>query len=180
MCVDLNDLLQLSLREGPRWVRDQKAAYRSFGWSLSADEKEKLSPFFGQPVVERARIATVPVIPNPDFYTHLQAQGVPIPLDFSQMSGITFDDLILLSGLHAVPPSEQLHLLFHELVHVVQFELAGIDGFVQRYIAGWAQNGFLYERIPFEAQAYALNSRFAAQPDARFSVHAEVAALLGI
>src|SRR2546427_6609184 len=121
MCVDLHDLLQLFLREGPRWVREQQSAHRSLGRSLSADEKARLSPFFGQPVVEKARITTVPVIPNPDFYAQLQALGIPIPLDFSQTSGITFDDTILLSESHPVPQSEQLRLLFHELVHVVQF-----------------------------------------------------------
>ena len=177
--MDLGGLLQLFTDEGPGWVRHQRAEHRSAGRILSLDEKEQLSHFFEQRVLDKVRIARVPVIPNPPFYAPLFAAGIPIPLDFSQSSGITFDDTILVSELHPVTPLEELPLIFHELVHVVQFDLAGVEGFVTRYVAGWATNGFVYERIPLEAQAYALAARFSRQPTLTFSVRAEVAALVG-
>jgi hypothetical protein len=176
--MDPLELVRYFVSEGPKWVREQRAEHRPAGRSLFEHEKLALHPFFQEHILEKARITNVPVIPNPEFYAPLQAQGIPMPLDFSQTSGITFDDTILLSELHPVPPSEHLPLLFHELVHVVQFELAGIDDFVERYVMGWAQNGFAYESIPLEAQAYALDARFASQPHLAFSVNAEAAVLM--
>lgn len=177
--MDLNGLLQLFTDEGPGWVRQQRAEHRAAGRTLSVDERERVSHFFEEDVLEDVRITRVPVIANPPFFAPLFAAGIPIPLDFSQSSGITFDDTILLSDLHPVPSGEELSLVFHELVHVVQFGLAGVEAFVARYVAGWAANGFVYERIPLEAQAYALAARFSGQPALHFSVRAEVAALVG-
>ena len=177
--MDLSSLLQLFLTEGPKWVRAQRAAHRSAGRPLSFGESSALAPFFEPNLLAKVRLTNVPVIPNPPFYAPLLAQGIPIPLDFSQTSGITFDDTVLLSDAAPVEPSAFLPLIFHELVHVVQFEVAGIEGFVSRYVIGWAENGFEYARIPFEAQAYALDARFNADPAAPFSVRAEVATLIG-
>jgi hypothetical protein len=30
------------------------------------------------------------------------------------------------------------------LVHVVQYDLLGVDEFMDQYVTGWAQNGFDY------------------------------------
>ena len=177
--MDLSSLLQLFLTEGPNWVRTQRAAHRSAGRPLSFEETSALASFFEPTILAKARLTNIPVIPNPPFYAPLLAQGIPIPLDFSQTSGITFDDTILLSDSVPVEPGAFLPLLFHELVHVVQFEVAGIEGFVSRYVIGWAENGFEYARIPAEAQAYSLDARFSANPGAPFSVRAEVATLIG-
>jgi len=176
--VDLTTLIEYFIAEGPRWVRDQRSQHRSVGRALSVDEIRRLSPFFEEGILQEARVTRVPVITNPPFYAPLLAARIPIPLDFSQASGITFDDTILLAE-HSVPPAAQLPVLFHELVHVVQFSLAGIEGFVRRYVTGWAENGCVYESIPLEAQAYALGARFVAQPGFRFSVQDEVAGLIG-
>jgi hypothetical protein len=177
--VDPTSLLTLFLSEGPRWVHAQRTQHRSAGRTLTPEENRTFAPFFDQPILDKARFVTVPAIPNPPFYAPLVAQGIPIPLDFSQTSGITFDDTVLLSASRPVEPAQALALLFHELVHVVQFDVAGIDGFVSRYVQGWAQNGFAYERIPLEVQAYGLDARFSASPSQPFSVRTEVAALMG-
>jgi len=178
--LNLEGILRLFLNEGPRWVRDQRSQHRPLGRALSVNEKTRLAPFFEERILDEARLRHVPVIQNPPFYAALSAPGVPIPLDFTLMSGITFDDTILLSEQCPVETASQLGLLFHELVHVVQFKRAGIEGFVERYVLGWAENDFTYERIPLEAQAYALGARFSADPSSGFSVHAEVNVLLGV
>lgn len=177
--MDFSAILQLFINEGPRWVRSQRETHRPAGRTLSLEEQRTLSPFFEADILRKTRVTRVLEIPNPPFYAPLLAQGISIPLDFSKTSGITFGDTILLSELHPVEPDAQLALLFHELVHVVQFDLAGIEGFVSRYVIGWAQNGFAYERIPIEVQAYSLDARFSGQPDSHFSVRDEVATLIG-
>ena len=52
-------------------------------------------------------------------------------------------------------------LLFHEIVHVVQYRLLGVRGFAEQYIRGWARSGFDYREIPLEVEAYALEAEFA-------------------
>jgi hypothetical protein len=119
------------------------------------------------------RVAKVPGISNPDLYSIFLEQSLAIPLDFTHMSAITFVDTILMSERHPIAPAEELPVLFHELVHVVQYAELGLEEFVRRYVRGWASNGFQYSRIPLEVWAYELDARFRSGAPA-FSVAAEV------
>jgi hypothetical protein len=65
-------------------------------------------------------------------------------------------------------------LLFHELVHVVQYEKLGLPQFAARYVTGFL-SGRAYEAIPVEMNASESDARFAGEP-AAFSVEAEVRA----
>lgn len=82
-----------------------------------------------------------------------------MPLDFRAMAGITYDDTILLSDSR-VAADVPIGLLFHELVHVVQYSILGVEEFARQYVLGWAENGFDYFRIPLEVQAYDLQRWF--------------------
>ena len=119
------------------------------------------------------RVAKVPGISNPDLYSIFLEQSLAIPLDFTHMSAITVVDTILMSERHPIGPAEELLVLFHELVHVVQYAELGLEEFVRRYVRGWASNGFQYSRIPLEVWAYELDARFRSGAPA-FSVAAEV------
>lgn len=178
--VNSQELITFLIDQAPRWVVLQRDLQRPNGRPLSPNEAQVLAPFFGPDVVHRARITDVPVISNPDFYETLATQGIPIPLDFTQMSGITLVDTILISSAHPVPSADWLPLLFHELVHVVQYQLLGAEEFIRRYVNGWARNGFRYETIPLEQDAYALEARFTSRPHAAFSVLAAVTDQLGL
>ncbi len=48
-----------------------------------------------------------------------------------------------------------------------------------RYIRGWAENGYDYNAIPLERDAYQLQERYERNPDQPFSVSEEVAQRLG-
>jgi hypothetical protein len=114
-----------------------------------------LSPFFGANTLSRIRLVLLSKISNPPFYSLLAARGVPIPLDFTQMAGITFVDTVLVSQAKADFSDTGLkNLLFHEAVHVVQYEHLGLDQFMDEYVKGWAANAFDYRNIPLERQAY--------------------------
>lgn len=79
------------------------------------------------------------------------------------MAAITFVDTIVSHG----PMSIQT--LFHELVHVVQYEKLGLHEFAGKYVYGFLRGGS-YEGIPLERNAYELDERFAFAPHAEFSV----------
>jgi hypothetical protein len=124
-------------------------------------EWTSLAPFYTANTLEAVVLCDVPLIENPPFYRALSASGQPIPLDFSQMTGITFIDTIVIAKQRLQPGwPAWLSLLFHECVHVCQYRLLGLEAFIDRYVRGWAQNGFSYPVIPLEVQAYQLQGAF--------------------
>jgi hypothetical protein len=148
MCVSPEELLNFFVVNGRQWVTDQRNLFRPNAQPISADDKVQLEPNFAPDILERARLTWVAEIPNPGFYTTLQTSGLPIPLDFRQMTGITFLDTILISRSRFTYNAHWLPLLFHELVHVVQYGILGRDEFLTQYVYGWARNGFNYFAIP--------------------------------
>jgi len=104
---------------------------------------------------------------EPSFYPRLRAMGIRDAPRFSEMAGITFQDVVV----HAEPLTPTL--LFHELVHAVQYKHLGRQGFAEHYVRGFLARGS-YEEIPLEKQAYELEARFAADPAAAFSVEDDV------
>jgi hypothetical protein len=85
------------------------------------------------------------------------------------------EQILLLAGREmGVPPGELDSLIFHELVHVVQYDLLGLNKFVELFVSGWVNQGFNYAAIPLEMDAYDLQNRFEADPEAPFQVKDEV------
>jgi hypothetical protein len=87
--------------------------------------------------------------------------------DFAHMAAITFVDTVVSHE----PFSDRL--LFHELVHVVQYEKLGLEGFAATYVRGFLSGGS-YDGIPLQINAYELDARFAKTADEPFSVEEEV------
>lgn len=129
--------------------------------------------FFPEPTLDSSRI--VPLagqrFTNPPFYGELIKMGVEaasLP-NFEHMATITFVDTVVSQGPFTG------RLLFHELVHVVQYEKLGLPEFAAKYVRGFLGGG-AYEAIPLEMNAYELDARFAAAPARAFSVGLEVEA----
>lgn len=87
--------------------------------------------------------------------------------DFRDMAAVTFIDVVVSCGAM----SEQT--LFHELVHVVQFQKMGLEAFAARYVNGFLSGGG-YSGIPLERNAYELDARFVADSSRAFDVDAAV------
>jgi hypothetical protein len=160
-------------KQGSRWISNVRVAHRPLGRVLTPAELEAVAPYFDESLLRTVRISRVPSISNPDFYSFLLEQSIAIPLIFSQMAAVTLVDTILVSEREPPTASEEMPLLFHELVHVVQYDLLGLEEFVTQYVRGWASNGFQYSRIPLERWAYELDARFRIGAPA-FSVAAEI------
>jgi len=108
---------------------------------------------------------------NPPFYDELVEMGfeeAALP-DFSLMTAITFVDTVVSHEPFKARP------LFHELVHVLQYERLGVAEFAMRYVRGFLGGGSC-ESIPLEMSAYELDGRFASAPTNAFSVASEVGA----
>ncbi|RJF35772.1 hypothetical protein [Pseudoalteromonas gelatinilytica] len=69
--------------------------------------------------------------------------------------GITYKNLYFIKEHRAFDPT--IHV--HELVHVAQWKLLGVTGFIEKYINELENCG--YNDAPLEKMAYAIEDRFA-------------------
>jgi len=133
---------------------------------LSAQQRSRLNPFFASTTLNAVRLVKE-FVPAPPLYRFIRRLGVHTLPELSTIAGITFLDVIV--------HSERLldSLLFHEMVHVVQYEVLGLQRFAECYVRGFLSSGS-YDNIPLETQAYSLGRRFEQCPRETFSVLEEV------
>lgn len=173
------DELAFLIREGRLWVAGLRDEHRPQGRSLEAEERRAIEGFFADGVLEGVRIRRIPEITNPEFFSFFDETGRPPPIDFRRARAMALNDTVIVVESRAVPGTDDwLELLFHELVHVVQFAVLGEERYFEEYVRGWAAAGESYRGIPLEKQAYSLAARFDADPDIRFPVVDEVRRLL--
>lgn len=155
----MEQMLKFFIQAGTQWVQEQRNKHRTVARSLLPEEHQRLAPFFAPATLDAVALSFVPVIENPAFYAQLQQ----VPLDFTTMWGITFFDTIVIATTKVELNSEKwIPLLFHECVHVCQYQQLGLHAFMEQYVLGWAANGFQYRSIPLEASAYLLQNKFEA------------------
>ena len=176
--MDVDALIAFLIPNAKKWISTQRDLHNPHSVRLSKIEIDILQRFYLEATINRVRVRHVPRIENLPFYEDLARVGVSISLDFSQMAAITFDDTILIRDLYAHTPP-LISLLFHEIVHVVQYGLLGVSEFSKQYIQGWARNGFIYAAIPLECDAFELQRRFEDTPQSTFSVEEIVERKLG-
>ena len=152
-----------------QYITTQREAYLPTGISLTAEQRLALQGFFIQAVIEKARLVVLQKsrVQNPNFYPQLRQLGFRNLPDFRAMAAITFGNVVV-----SHQPFNH-GLLFHELVHVEQYRQLGIQQFSNLYVRGFLTGGG-YDGIPLEMTAYALGTRFEANPRRQFSVSDEV------
>lgn len=137
------------------YIRAQSLRYRARANALAPDQKNALAGYFSQVDLERAHIfhAADERIAEPAFYARLRALGTSDLPDFSLMQAVTFDDVVV-----ACMPIDKA-VLFHELVHVTQYRLLGVEKFASLYVREFLASGG-YESIPLEVCARHLSTRY--------------------
>jgi hypothetical protein len=163
-------LSEAQIRQLTSWVAtyisQQRESFHGKAAAIEPAHKVTLQPFFPAPVLDGVRVVRGRAS-EPAFYPQLRGMGIMNAPPFSDMAGITFQDVVV----HAEPLTQPL--LFHELVHAVQYSHLGLQGFAENYVRGFLSGGS-YEEIPLEKQAYELEGRFASNPAEQFSVDADV------
>jgi hypothetical protein len=157
------------------YIGQQRQTYRPSAAPLALSQKTAMRSFFPEPALDSSRLVLLAGqrVNNPPFYGELIKMGfeaASLP-GFTLMAAITVVDTIVSHE----PFTDRL--LFHELVHVVQYQKLGLPEFAAKYVRGFL-NGGSYEAIPLEVNAYELESRFAAEPAMPFSAEAEVRACI--
>jgi hypothetical protein len=153
------------------YIKRQRQTYRGRAAGLDRCQMSAMQRFFPASTLDSTRhvVLVGEHVSNPAFYGELISMGFDsdsLP-NFQLMAAITFMDTMVSRG----PLTERV--LFHELVHVIQYEKLGFAEFAAKYVRGFITGGS-YEAIPLEINASGLERRFAAAPAQAFSVASEV------
>jgi len=153
------------------YIERQRQTYRPIAVAIDPNKLAAMRPFFPASTLEAARLAVLAGnwVSNPPFYGELTRMGFEagsLP-NFAFMTAITFVDTVV-----SHEPFTN-SVLFHELVHVVQYQKLGLIEFATKYVRGFLDGGS-YEAIPLEMNAYELEARFAAEPTMPFAVADDV------
>src|SRR3989442_3209754 len=97
-----SEYLAMLIKHGTEWVKQLREQHRPLGQMLPAEARVALVPFFEERILDKARFSVMPVIPNPPFYSLLPA-GVPVPIDFTIMAGLTVGVTVLLAETRIDP-----------------------------------------------------------------------------
>jgi len=149
------------------YIKAQREAYFPKAAPLAPERFDPFLSFFSEAVLKTTRfhVKQEGPIENPDFLKELHDRGIPFSLD--RLKAITFQDVVV--SFEELEP----RVVFHELVHAVQYQKLGLKQFAYKYFKGFLTWG-AYERIPLEANARLLDEAYAKDPGKPFSVEAEV------
>jgi hypothetical protein len=151
------------------YISSSRKKYAANAQPLTAEQRSVMQPFFPAEILDQTRLLVLQGqrIEDPGFYTMARMMGFKDLPSFADVAAVTFVDVIV--------SHEEFTdaLLFHELVHVVQYAQLGVKEFGARYVSGFVTGGG-YDGIPLEKNAYELERRFSANPAQPFAVADEV------
>ena len=147
------------------WIARTLAATAAEAKPVAALKFPRLPQFYSPDLLSRAKVVFVDKCP----VTPLSAIGLKQFAEFENLNaaGMTYLDTFFV--LRNEAERESLH--FHELVHVVQWQLLDAERFLALYADGLEKHG--YRNSPLEVMAYEHEARFNSQ-DAPYAIEADV------
>ena len=149
------------------YLREQRERYFSIGIPLGGRAKTAVQAFLSPEVLDRVRTVELAGarISAPAFYTRARELGFANLPDLAHMDSVTFQDVVVFN--------EKLtdSALFHGLVHVVQYQVLGVQRMSDLLVRGFLRTNAHFA-VPLEAHAFALEARFARKES--FSVEEQV------
>ncbi|HEU0121209.1 MAG TPA: hypothetical protein VFQ91_11840 [Bryobacteraceae bacterium] len=149
------------------YIRIHQDRFLQAGQPICPSSRGAVRNHFSPGLLDTVRIVEADPLPvaHPPFANLGRRFGWSYP-GIEQTAAITFGPTIA-----ARQPMDN-SLLFHELVHVVQYRLLGIAEFARLYVRGLLRTRS-YHAIPLEACAFELEARFQFHREP-FDVEAEV------
>lgn len=152
------------------YLKAQRELHFHNGAALDRCLRDAMQRYFAPELLNRVRVLTLDGnrrLSNPSFYKDALKLGLTNLPAIKHMSSLTFIDVIVFND----KLSERA--LFHGLVHAVQFEVLGLERYVELFVRGFFRTK-LHIMVPLEAQAFALDSQFARCPEQSFCVEEQV------
>jgi hypothetical protein len=168
-----SSLTESHIREAVKAVSDylwkEREAYRQKGVALTERQKADFRPFFSEGILDRVRTVQLhgKRVSPPPFYMQAQVMGINNLPAVSHMASLTFVDVIVFNDLIIE------RALFHGLVHAVQFQILGLERYTDLFVRGFLRTNAHFS-VPLESHAFALESKFALNPEQPFSVEERV------
>ena len=134
------------------WIQQTLSTHAARARPVASLNFPRLRSYFTPATLDAARVVAVDTVPLPP----LTALGLTGFTDFENTDaiGITYLDTFFVQA--DCQDNESLH--FHELVHIVQWNLLGPERFLAIYAEGLEQFG--YRDSPLEEMAYRLEALF--------------------
>lgn len=156
------------------FILKSRKKYGERALPLTSEQRAAMERFFPAEVLEQTRLLLLrdERVQDPPFYGMARMMGIKNLPSFGDTVAVTFVDVIV---SHQEFTDD---LLFHELVHAVQYGQLGTREFASRYVNGFLAGGG-YMGIPLEKNAYELEQRYSANTAQAFSVADEVKRWIG-
>lgn len=151
------------------YLRDQRERYLLSAAALSAQYQAMMRPYFSATLLDQVKVVELrgERVPNPPFYAEAKALGFASLPDITHMNSLTFLDVLVFNE------EVTQRSLFHALVHAVQFQVLGLERYTELFVHSFVNTRF-YFRVPIEAHAFFLESKFARPAAKSFSVEDQV------
>lgn len=151
------------------YLNVQRDQYFRQAEPLSEEWKQAFSGFYSSALLERVRIKQLQEtrVENPWFYESAKSKGIVNLPNMAHRAVVTFLDVIVFNERITA------RHLFHGLVHTAQVKVLGAERYAELFVAGFLQ-ARSYFLVPLKAHAFALDTRYAEDPAAQFSVEEEV------
>lgn len=151
------------------YILSSRKKYAARAVPLSPEQRSSMQPFFPAQILDQIHLLRLQDerVQDPPFYGMARMMGFRNLPSFADTAAVTFVDVIV---SHEEFTDD---LLFHELVHAVQYAQLGTREFASRYLKGFISGGS-YDGIPLEKQAYDLEQRYSGNKGQVFSVAEEV------
>ena len=153
------------------WLRATLSAHAGMAQAVASRAFSRLPLYFSKETLGSTKVVLVNSLPIPP----LSKMGLTRFAEFERVDfdGITYLDTVFLKQVH----SKNEVILFHELIHVIQWRLLGPDRFLYSYANGLERFG--YRQSPLEVMAYDVERMFATSTNI-FDAEKLVAEKLGL
>jgi len=151
------------------YLREQRERYLPSAAPMSEHYQAMMRPYFSATLLDQVKVVELhgERVPNPPFYAEAKALGFVSLPDITHMNSLTFLDVMVFNE------EVTQRSLFHALVHAVQFQVLGLERYTELFVHSFVNTRF-YFRVPIEAHAFLLESKFARPAAKSFSVEDQV------
>jgi len=152
-----------------RYMQNQREQYLSIGRPISRKFLSIMENFFSPTLLAEAKIVEMQGhrLASPRFCAKSEKLGYEKLLEFTHMSSMTFQDVLIFNA------ELTERSLFHALVHFAQIRVLGLNRYIELFVRAFLSTGWRFT-VPLEAHAFELDSRFATHPSRFFRVEDEI------
>lgn len=156
------------------YMRGHREYYATISRPLDSEYVEAMEPFFSRTLLADIKIVQLEGqrIMAPSYCQEIGAFDFRGFREFTHMASMTFEDVLVFNDKMTE------RLLFHALVRAVQFQVLGLDRYVELFFRVFLNTGWRFS-VPLEGHAFELESRFVENRETPLSVENEVRMRVG-